>query len=69
MKNRFVADGYSRFMRGKKAAWSESIEKRYAAELAKADPQRRRQIRERMVEEHLRREKLEGHKPSAATLW
>ena len=53
----------------KKAASSEAIEKKYAAELANADPQQKRQIRERMVEEYLRRGKIEGHKPSAATLW
>jgi hypothetical protein len=69
MKNEFVADGFHRFMRGKEAALSESIEKKYAAELARADPQQKRQIRERMVEEYLRREKIEGHKPSPGTLW
>ena len=69
MKNKFVADGYRRFMRGKKAVLSESIEKKYAAELANADPGQRLKIHERMVEEYLRREKNQGHKPSAATLW
>ena len=69
MKNKFVADGFRRFMRGKKAALSESFEKKYAAELANADPQQKLQIRERMVKEYLRREKIEGHKPSPGTLW
>ena len=69
MKNKFGADGFHRFMRGKEAALSESIEKKYAAELAKADPQQKRQIRERMEEEYLQRKKIEDHKPSAATLW
>jgi hypothetical protein len=69
MKNKFVVDGYRRFMRGKKAALSESVEKKYAMELANADPRQRLQIRERLVEEYLRRGKIEGHKPSAATLW
>ena len=69
MKNKFVADGFHRFMRGKKAALSESVEKKYATELAKADPQQKRQIRERIVEEYLRRGKIEGHKPSPGTLW
>jgi len=69
MKNEFVADGCHRFMRGKRGAWSESIEKKYAAELANADPQQRLQIRKRVVEECLRREKIEGHKPSPGTLW
>jgi hypothetical protein len=69
MKNKFVGDGFHRFMRGKKAALSESVEKKYAAELAQADPQQKLQIRERMVEEYLRRGKIEGHKPSPGTLW
>jgi hypothetical protein len=69
MKNKFVADGFHRFMRGKKAALSESIEKKYAAELAHANPRQKLQIREQMVEEYLRREKIEGHKPSPGTLW
>jgi hypothetical protein len=64
-----VADGFHRFMQGKKAALSESVEKKYAAESAKADSQQRLQIRERMVEEYLRRGKIEGHKPSPGTLW
>jgi hypothetical protein len=69
MKNEFVADGCRRFMRGKRGALSESLEKKYAAELAGANPRQKLQIRERMVAEHLRRAKIEGHKPSAATLW
>ena len=69
MKNKFVADGYSRFLRAKKAVSSESIEKKYAAELAKADPAQKLKIRERMVEEYLRRGKIEDHKPSPGTLW
>ena len=69
MKNKFVADGYRRFMRARKTASSESIEKKYATELAKADPAQKFKIRERMVQEYLRRGKIEGHKPSAATLW
>ncbi|HEY1489888.1 MAG TPA: hypothetical protein VGF90_02515 [Verrucomicrobiae bacterium] len=46
MKTKFVADGYRRFLRGKNAATSESIEKKYAAELAKADPAGKVLIRE-----------------------
>jgi hypothetical protein len=38
MKNQFVADGYSRFLHGKRTMTSESIEGKYAAELAKATP-------------------------------
>ena len=69
MKNKFVADGFHRFLRGKKAALSEAVEKKYAAELANADPHQKHQIRERMAEEYLRRGKIEGHKPSPGTLW
>jgi hypothetical protein len=69
MENKFVANGYQRFMRGKKAVTSESIEKKYAAEFAEASPVEKKQIRERMAEEFLRLSKNEGHKPSAGTLW
>jgi hypothetical protein len=69
MQNKFVADGPFRFLRGKNAALSESVEKKYAAEPSSADPQQKFQIRKRMAEEYLRREKNEGHKPSPGTLW
>jgi hypothetical protein len=68
-KNKFVADGPRRFLRGKEAAVSESIEKKYAAGLAKAGPRRKLQIRARMMVEYLRCGKSSGHQPSAATLW
>jgi hypothetical protein len=69
MKTKIVADGYHRFLRGKKTVTSESIEKKYAAELAKADPAEKILIRERMVEEYSRRITTENHKPSPGTLW
>jgi hypothetical protein len=69
MKNKFIADGRWRFLRAKKIAASESIEKKYAAELAGAKPAEKIQIRERMVEEYRRLLKNEGHKPSPAALW
>jgi hypothetical protein len=53
MENKFVADGHRRFMQAQKAASVDSIEKKYAAELAKADPDQKHQIRERMVREYL----------------
>jgi hypothetical protein len=68
MKNKFVADGYRRFMRARKAALSESIDKKYAAELAKADPAQKFKIRERMVPEYLHQKNLD-HQPSPGTLW
>jgi len=69
MKNKFVADGPLRFLRVKKAVSSEDIEKKYARQLAEADSVQKHQIRKQMAEEYLRRQKIEGHKPSAATLW
>jgi hypothetical protein len=67
-KNKFVADGSRRFLRGKKAALSESLGIKYAAELAKADPCQKLQIRERMAREFLSQKNLK-HKPSPGTLW
>jgi hypothetical protein len=69
MKNRFVADGYRRFLQGKKTTTSESIETKFAAELANASPVEKEIIHERMAKEFLQREKVMNHKPSAATLW
>ncbi|MGO9585957.1 MAG: hypothetical protein ACLP2Y_07175 [Limisphaerales bacterium] len=69
MKNKFVADGPLRFLRAKKAALSQDIEKKYARQLAEADSIQKRQIRKQMAEEYSQRQKIEGHKPSGATLW
>jgi len=69
MKSKFVADGYRRFLCGRKVVTSESIEAKHAAELAKASPAETILIRERMVEEYSRRIKTENHKPSPGTLW
>jgi len=66
MENKFVADGRWRFLRGKKAVTSESLEKKYAAELATATGGQKIQIRERMARELLRQQ---NHKPSLGTLW
>jgi len=67
MKNAFVADGCSRLIEGQKAA-AKAIEKKYAAELAKADPGKQSEIRARVMEE-LGQCKMREHKPSAGTLW
>ncbi|HEX3889795.1 MAG TPA: hypothetical protein VHX90_03000 [Verrucomicrobiae bacterium] len=66
MKNKFVADGFRRFLHGKKAMTSESIEKKYAKELAVASPAQKAQIREQMAQDFLRQQ---NHKPSPGTLW
>ena len=68
-KNELVANGYRRFLRGKKAWTSESIEAKYAAEFANANPAQKLEIRKRMAEEFLRRGKAIDHNPSPATLW
>ena len=69
MKNQFVEDGSRRLWLGRKALASESVEKKYAAELANAGPVEKEKIRERMAKESRQREKALNHKPSAATLW
>jgi hypothetical protein len=69
MKNKIAADGAWRLRRGQKTIASESIEEKYAAELAKAGPGEKRKIHQRMSEEIERRRKMVDHKPSAAALW
>jgi hypothetical protein len=66
MKNKFVADGFRRFWRGKRNAASESIEKKYAKELAAASPTQKAYIREQIAREFLQQQ---NHKPSPGTLW
>jgi hypothetical protein len=69
VKNKIVADGESRLWWGQKAMASESIAKKYAAELAKAGLGGKKEIYRRMTDEIERRRKMVDHKPSAATLW
>ncbi len=69
VKNHIAADGAWRLLRGQKAASSESIEKKYAAELAKAGPAEKKEIYQRMSDEIEKRRKMMDHKPSAKTLW
>jgi len=66
MKNQIVADGYLRFLRGQKALSSESLETKYAKQLAAAGPDEKSQLRQQMAEELLRKK---SHKPSPQTLW
>jgi hypothetical protein len=66
MKNKFVADGLQRFLSGRKAVTSESIEKKYAIEIAAANPAQITQIQEQMRRDLLRQQ---NNKPSPATLW
>jgi hypothetical protein len=69
MNHNIVANGKSRFLRGKKAMAFASIEKKYARELAAADPIQKAQIHAEMVEDYFRKQKVENHKPSAFALW
>jgi hypothetical protein len=64
-----VAFGSLRLWEGQKTLASESIETKYAEQLAKASPEEKREIHARMMEESARREKMLSHKPSAKALW
>lgn len=65
-----IAEGGAwRLRQGQKALKSEAIAKKYAAELEQAGPAEQGKIRERMAQEHLKREKMISHKPSASSLW
>jgi hypothetical protein len=66
MKNGFIADGSQRFFRGKKTATLDSLEQKYAKELAAVSPAQKAQIREKMSRDLQRRQ---NHKPSPGTLW
>ena len=68
--NQITADGPRRLWLGQKALTaSESVEQKYAAELASAGPEEKEKIRQRMAEESARRVKALNHKPSPGTLW
>jgi hypothetical protein len=69
MKNKIVADGYWRLRRGQTAVLAKSIEDKYAAELARAQPDEKPEIHQRMSEESMRRKKMADHNPSAGALW
>ncbi|HUZ06778.1 MAG TPA: hypothetical protein VMV89_04750 [Candidatus Paceibacterota bacterium] len=66
MKNGFVAEGRRRFLRGKKTASMETIQEKYAKELAAASPAQKAQIREQITLDFLHQQ---NHKPSPGTLW
>jgi hypothetical protein len=69
MKNQIAKGGLGRLWKGQKALKSESIEEKYAEQLAKASPEEKREIHARAMEESARREKMLNHKPSAKALW
>ncbi len=70
MKAQIVADGSFRFLQAKKkAAAAEAVEVKYAEQLAKANPDEKRKLQERIAAEKTVRERTLAHKPSAGTLW
>jgi hypothetical protein len=64
-----VHGGFWRLFRGQKSLSSESLEKKYADELAKASPAEKKEIYRRMVGEQERRNKMMNHRPSPKALW
>ena len=66
MKNHFVEGGMVSLQLGQKKLSMESLEKKYAKEIAAAKPHEKERIYQRMAEE-LARQK--NHKPSVHTLW
>jgi hypothetical protein len=66
MKNGIVQDGFERLKRGQKKLTMEAIEKKYAKEIAAAQPHQKQQIYRRMVDEFM---KQKNHEPSASALW
>jgi hypothetical protein len=69
MNHHIVANGKSRFLRGKKAVTLASVEKDYVRQLAAADPVQKAQIHAQIMEDYFRRQSAENHKPSAFALW
>ena len=66
MKDGIAEGGLGRLQHGQKELSMESIEKKYAKEIAAAEPHEKERIYQRMAEELARQR---NHKPSAATLW
>jgi len=56
----------ARFLKAQKDLTIESIKKKYAKELASAEPHQKADIRQRITKEFSR---LKNHKPSAGSLW
>jgi len=67
--NPIVEDGPWRLRRGRREGYPDVLQKKYEAELARANPDEKRKIYDRMQEELQRRAKMSGHNPSAGTLW
>lgn len=66
MKNGIATGGLRRLEQGQKRLSLKLLEKKYAKEIATAEPHQKGLIYQRMLEE-LQRQK--NHKPSPCTLW
>jgi hypothetical protein len=66
MKNGIADHGLKRLQKGQKELTLESIQKKYAKELAEAQPQKKAEIYQRILDEY---DRQKNHKPSAGTLW
>jgi hypothetical protein len=66
MKDGIAEGGLGRLQHGQKELSMESIEKKYAKELAAAEPHEKEKIYQRMAEEFSRQK---NHKPSLSALW
>jgi hypothetical protein len=70
MKNKFVADGYQRFLLGKNAMKTHPAEMKQSAEFAKPNHPSGTIVSLHESEANIRAgQHLKNHKPSAATLW
>ena len=66
--NSIAEGGLGRLLAGQREMKPLSLEK-YEAELAKAGPEEKKAILERMEKEAERHRKMASHKPSAGALW
>jgi len=66
MKNGIANHGIRRLLKGQKELTLQFFEKKYAKELAAAQPQQKAEIYQRILDEY---DRQKNHKPSAGTLW
>ena len=66
MKNAIAENGFERLLKAQKELTLESIEKKYAKQLAAAEPHQKAEIYQRMMDEFYRQK---NHKPSSGALW
>jgi hypothetical protein len=66
MKNEFVANGELQLLHGQDKLSMKAMEKKYAKQLAAANPAQKAKIHEQMAQKFLRQK---YHKPSFGTLW